>query len=788
LNDYLWGAAHFKGIKIDEEKYKNNVHKITENGIWYKFKGEEDLEKFKNMSALSATTPGRWCTGSDMMARDYLIDRDSTMYIFYDTKYTNNVSLQVAVYNSNNTVHEIGGTLKGQDLTDQENNEFDSFLNNNKDIDAGDFQNYIDYKKVLQKWVKNNKYIDSLNYDDWLKIHNGKRYYKDESNLLEILKNNIPISFYTTHYNVDEKYIHIGDINDYNANIINDKNIKLIVGNLSLYTNSTLIANSLEAVDGNISLNKGATLTVDSLKSVNYISLNEYATLTANSLKTVRNDISLYEDATLTANLLETVDYIYLRGGSTLTANLLETVTGGIKIVKGSTLTVDSLKSVKGDIYLDGGAALTVNLLETVGNIVLSKYATLTVDSLEVVTGLIDIGEGSTLTANSLETVSSRITLYGDAKIIVGSKVYNSSNIDELKSKILSNNNTLYQGNKAAILKTKNTNYFIFGKDSNLTSAIHEKTHEYEDVLTEDEIEKLEKWSGYKKGSKAFSEAFAVGAERYIYEGYLADDEKLGGIFKRFVEWFKELIEDAISYFGSINELNDEVKEIYARMFIEQTVDKTASNTERKTNISESNENTLTNNTNSIAKLNGINSQKLYDIQDFLDGLDLNLTRETVLEDWIEGDYLIFPEKKLIEAYTNTQFDEFKRKIEFQHKEDSKPIENTQDNKTFIFEKIVNSLKENGLSEKTIVLSNNEYNKRQLALFGRQVSSAGFTYNGIIYLNKDKRLLKILNGISMLRTNIKMFTQKNLTLLKKLLFGCYLIIFMKRFLLMKKLL
>jgi len=157
-----------------------------------------------------------------------------------------------------------------------------------------------------------------------------------------------------------------------------------------------------------------------------------------------------------------------------------------------------------------------------------------------------------------------------------------------------------------------------------------------------------------------------------------------------------------------------------------------------KTNNSELNENTLTNNTNSIAKLNGINSQKLYDIQDFLDGLDPNLTRETVLEDWIEGDYLIFPEKKLIEAYTNTQFDEFKRKIEFQHKEDSKPIENTQDNKTFIFEKIVNSLKENGLSEKTIVLSNNEYNKRQLALFGRQVSSAGFTYNGIIYLNKDK--------------------------------------------------
>lgn len=157
-----------------------------------------------------------------------------------------------------------------------------------------------------------------------------------------------------------------------------------------------------------------------------------------------------------------------------------------------------------------------------------------------------------------------------------------------------------------------------------------------------------------------------------------------------------------------------------------------------KTNNSESNENTLINNTNHIAKLNGINSQKLYDIQDFLDGLDPNLTRETVLEDWIEGDYFIFPEKKLIEAYTNTQFDELKRKIEFQHKEDSKPIENPKDNKTFIFEKIVNSLKENGLAEKTIVLSNNEYNKLQVTLFGRQVLSSGFTYNGIIYLNKDK--------------------------------------------------
>lgn len=132
-------------------------------------------------------------------------------------------------------------------------------------------------------------------------------------------------------------------------------------------------------------------------------------------------------------------------------------------------------------------------------------------------------------------------------------------------------NDTFFQGSKGAIIKfNTGERLTVFGKDSDITTIFHEKAHEYEDALTKEEISTVEKWSGHKHGTVEFSEAFAKGAERFIYEGNLANNRSpIGRIFEKFKNWFRDAITSAIEYFGDISELNPEIKNIYAKMLLE---------------------------------------------------------------------------------------------------------------------------------------------------------------------------------------------------------------------------
>ena len=128
---------------------------------------------------------------------------------------------------------------------------------------------------------------------------------------------------------------------------------------------------------------------------------------------------------------------------------------------------------------------------------------------------------------------------------------------------------TYYQEErKAAIIRQKQNSLLIFGKQSDVTSIIHEKTHEFEQGLTFDERKTIEEWSGYKSGTIEFSEAFAKGAEKFIYDGIIEANAETISIFQKFADWFKSLIEDAINYFADINDLNDGIREIYTRMIL----------------------------------------------------------------------------------------------------------------------------------------------------------------------------------------------------------------------------
>ena len=124
---------------------------------------------------------------------------------------------------------------------------------------------------------------------------------------------------------------------------------------------------------------------------------------------------------------------------------------------------------------------------------------------------------------------------------------------------------------RASIIRQDQNSLLIFGNQADATSIIHEKTHEFEQGLTFDEITTVEDWSGFKYGTTEFSEAFAKGAERFLYDGVIEANEATVSIFKKFADWFKALIEDAINYFADINDLNNEIREIYTRMLLRES-------------------------------------------------------------------------------------------------------------------------------------------------------------------------------------------------------------------------
>ena len=130
----------------------------------------------------------------------------------------------------------------------------------------------------------------------------------------------------------------------------------------------------------------------------------------------------------------------------------------------------------------------------------------------------------------------------------------------------------LEQTKRGAIIKTPTKTLTLLDKNNaDVTTPIHELAHEYESVLTEEEIKTIEDWSGHKHGTTEFSEAFAKGAEKYIFEGttFLG---KVDEVFQKLKQWFKEVILDAITYFGDISDLNADMIMVYDKMFMDGTI------------------------------------------------------------------------------------------------------------------------------------------------------------------------------------------------------------------------
>ena len=99
-----------------------------------------------------------------------------------------------------------------------------------------------------------------------------------------------------------------------------------------------------------------------------------------------------------------------------------------------------------------------------------------------------------------------------------------------------------------------------------VSTPLHEFAHVYERYLTDDEIKIVEKWSGYNNKTVDFSEAFARGFERYLYDGK-APVPALQKIFDNLRKWLKQIY-SAIRFKAIEKELTPEVRNIFDNMLM----------------------------------------------------------------------------------------------------------------------------------------------------------------------------------------------------------------------------
>lgn len=126
-------------------------------------------------------------------------------------------------------------------------------------------------------------------------------------------------------------------------------------------------------------------------------------------------------------------------------------------------------------------------------------------------------------------------------------------------------NDILFQDERGALIRGTTKSVMILSKYADTTTPLHEIAHEYERVLSETEKATIMEWAGHSEWGRNTSEAFAKGFEKYLYEG-VARDTGIENIFQKFAEYLKGVIKDAIRYFQDINELNQEMIDIYDLM------------------------------------------------------------------------------------------------------------------------------------------------------------------------------------------------------------------------------
>ena len=568
LNSYIDFLINFKpDTKNLLKQAEPFIHQKTENGIWYKFDDSENEEMIDVASKFGSTTIGQlssWCTSNISTAKGYI--SKGALYIYYSFN-EKIATIQINV-DKNDTAIEIGGNNKGQAIYERDIPNLSKFINDNKNLNLRSLDDYNFYSKILSEVKKGIKNINDYNDNDILRLIEISKNKKDNTNDLKNLKNSVSNEKIAKIYNVTIDKVY----RDSSILEIKDLNGLIFVGT-DLY-----LGNNNQIKDLN-----GFTFNKDKSKIFNINNIINDNTLYGQDINDINNiPFSKNDNNDIQGFYNRDTDEIVINGDSLnpdkiiyheLVHRFFNNLDRNSELYKVIQPKLKELIDfIKQDTELLEKLKKQYNSYEINEELIANYIADIIDNKLSIISDKTILDKINDIINSVIEFIKKSGSLYN----LTNEEIKNltvEEFADKLGNTVLKDINKItkknefikeYVDEKNKVIE--NLDALISNIDSNLTTTIHEKAHEYEKVLTINEILTLESWSGYKKGTKEFSEAFAVGAEKYIYDGAVSEDPKLNEIFRQFKIWFKGLIRNAVNYFKDINELNDEVKAIYQEM------------------------------------------------------------------------------------------------------------------------------------------------------------------------------------------------------------------------------
>lgn len=583
-------------------------HEIPE-GIWYEFKQSDKAEDIDDLYELANTTQitqGGWCTGADIgTAAEHIGGGD--FWVLTDKKTKQAI---LAVRYEDTYLWEIRGIGKGQAIRNSETPVLDHIVSK---FDGGkSYASVVKWRTAINDFILEPESYKKLVFSDAVdlmlsdgdttEIGNGEDV---DLNVDNSFKEKIASLFSneewlaTSGYKLSDVYITDKDTGIAKPGQDDIFKAKLVIGDVKIPFTSTK-GNIMELP--NLEKHLGLELTFNDVNNDIFLpNLTE-----SGSLNIYYKNNSKFGTIHLGKDLKAGNLTIVNKGTEFNSINSFKPIEGNIST---NSVSIRYNNTLFKNIDLSNISYSRINLENLISkNIILNdKASDITLDfsdlertRIDEMTGkprgsgikaMIDSAKsGISITGpndiNSINIISDtnipismpstdsikKLALYGDSQYFeltkelsekVG-KVYDSRFVDE----------TLYQGDRGAIIKSATKSLILLSKtNADVTTIFHELGHEWERVLKDYEVKTIEKWSGKKSGTVAYSEAFAKGFEKYIYEG-TSGDTKPDGVFKKLTMLFKKAISNAVEYFKGVNELSPLMKDIYSRILTNEILTK----------------------------------------------------------------------------------------------------------------------------------------------------------------------------------------------------------------------
>ena len=573
-------------------------HEIPE-GIWYEFKqstDEKDINALHSLAATTQITQGAWCTGGEIMtAADHigggnfwiLTDKDTKQAIF-------------AVRYEENYISELRGIGKGQAIRPSENEVLNHVVSTFEGGKA--YEDIIEWRSRINDFILDPESYKKLSFDNASELLSNDGDTPDignaEDSMMDIEDNfrkKLTSLFSDKEwladkgYNLDDIYIidpetnvgpKYGQDNIFKAKVaIGDVEIPFTATNgdvmefpnLEKHLNGRILFEDVsnDIYLPNLTTTAGLMLNYKDNSKLGKIRLDKEVTSGAVYFSSEGNEFTSIDsfkpiDGNINTNRISFKFENAVFNNIDL-SNINSRIFQADNLVSKNIKIGDKVSDVRFNFWgLDAKESNKI-LIDTAGK----GMSVMAGDKIAIV----DIGTNINSPIDMPSTNSiGKLTFYGDnLRNDFGPKLLDKA------ERFVDNrfqDETLYQDERGAIIKSNTKSLILLSKtNADATTVFHELAHEWERVLENHEVRTIEDWSGHKQGTVAYSEAFAKGAEKYIYEGSTGNT-KPDGVFKKLTMLFKKAISNTVDYFKSVNELSPPMKDIYSRMLTNDIIRK----------------------------------------------------------------------------------------------------------------------------------------------------------------------------------------------------------------------